>query len=98
MFVLSNFLSAVAQILNAVLGLYVWVLIIRVLLSWVSPDPSNPIVQFLVAATDPVLVPLRRIIPTLGMFDLSPLVAILAIQALQHFLVRSLLDLSMRMR
>ena len=98
MFVFGNFLSAVAQILNAVLGLYVWVLIIRVLISWVSPDPSNPIVQFLVAVTDPVLVPLRRIIPPLGMFDLSPLVAILAIQALQHFLVRSLLDLSVRMR
>lgn len=98
MFVFGNFLSAVAQILNAVLGLYVWVLIIRVLLSWVNPDPSNPIVQFLVSATDPVLVPLRRIIPPLGMFDLSPLVAILAIQALQHFLVRSLLDLSVRMR
>ncbi len=98
MFVFGNFLSAAAQILNAVLGLYVWVLIIRVLISWVSPDPSNPIVQFLVAVTDPVLVPLRRIIPTLGMFDLSPLVAILVVQALQHFLVRTLFDLSLRMR
>lgn len=98
MFVLGNLLSAIAQVLNVLLTLYTWVLIIRVLISWVSPDPFNPIVQFLTQVTDPVLAPLRRIIPPIGMFDLSPLVAILAVQALQHFVVRTLLDLSLRLR
>ena len=98
MFVIGNLLSAVAQVLNTVLTLYTWLLIIRVLISWVSPDPYNPIVQFLIRATDPVLIPFRRIIPPLGMFDISAMVAILAIQAVQHFLVRTLFDLSIRMR
>lgn len=98
MFVLGNFVSAAAQLLDAALTVYTWIVIARVLISWVSPDPFNPIVQFLMRVTDPFLEKFRRLIPPLGMIDLSPVVAILVLQALQHFLVRTLLDLSLRLR
>ncbi|MBI3333802.1 MAG: YggT family protein [Candidatus Omnitrophica bacterium] len=98
MFVLGNLLSALAQVLQTVFTLYTWILIARVLMSWVSPDPFNPIVQFLVKATDPVLEPLHRIIPPIGFLDISPVVALLALQGLNYFLVRTLLDLSARLR
>jgi len=98
MFVLGNLLGALAKILEVVLTFYTWILIARVLISWVNPDPSNPIVQFLTSATDPVLEPLRRIIPPLGVLDISPMVALLLVQGVQYFLVRTLMDLSVRLR
>ena len=97
MFVLANFLSALAQLLEVVFKIYTLILIVRVLITWVNPDPFNPVVQFLSRVTDPVLEPLRRVIPPLGPFDLSPIVALLLLQAMQHFLVRTLWDLSVRM-
>jgi len=98
MFVLGNLLATVAQVFNSVFTLYFWMILIRVLLSWVSPDPFNPIVQFLHRVTDPYLNLFRRFIPPLGMIDLSPWVAIIVLRALQHFLVTTLFDLSLRMR
>ncbi len=98
MFVVGNLFAALAQIVQALFTIYTWLIIIRVLSSWVSPDPFNPIVQFLIKATDPVLEPLRRIIPTIGPIDISPIAALLVIQALQVFLVRTLIDLSLRLR
>jgi YggT family protein len=97
MFVLSNFFVAVAGVLNLVLSLYFWILIARALLSWVNPDPRNPIVRFLHNATEPVLYPVRRVLPYMGGVDLSPLVVIAAIYFLQIFLVGSLNDLALRM-
>lgn len=98
MFILGNLVAALAQLLGAFFTIYTWILIIRVLISWVNPDPFNPVVQFLMKATDPVLEPLRRVIPKIGPFDISPIVAVLILQALQHFLIRTLLDLSFRLR
>ena len=98
MFVLGNLLSSLAELLQMVFQIYTLVLIVRVLISWVSPDPFNPVVQFLGRVTDPVLEPLRRVIPPLGPIDISPVIALLLLQVLQHFLVRTLLDLSFRMR
>ncbi len=97
MFVLGNLLSALAQLLRMVFQIYTLILIVRVLITWVNPDPFNPVVQFLARVTDPVLEPLRRVIPSIGPFDLSPLVALLLLQALQHFLIRTLWDLSVRL-
>src|SRR5262245_46263890 len=95
MFVLANLLIAVAQILNIVLWLYFWILIGRVVVSWVRADPSNPIVRFLFAATEPLLSRVRDRLPvTAGGFDLSPLVIWLVVMFLQRFLVRSLYDLA----
>ena len=97
MFVLANFFFAVAGVLNLVLTLYLWIIIIRALLTWVNPDPRNPIVRFLHNATEPVLNPVRRALPYMGGIDLSPLVVIVAIYFLQIFLVSSLQDLAVRM-
>ncbi|HWR20555.1 MAG TPA: YggT family protein [Verrucomicrobiae bacterium] len=95
----AHFIDAFASILGQVLGLYTWVLIIRAVISWVSPDPWNPIVQFLCRVTDPVLQPIQRLLPPwrLGI-DISPIVAILAIQFIQQWLVPSLREVAMMLQ
>ena len=99
MFVMGNFLGAIARLLDLVLWAYMWLIIIRALLSWVNPDPWNPVVQFLTRVTEPVLAPIRRRVPSWRMgIDLSPLVAILAIYFVQWFLVDTLKDMAWRMR
>ena len=99
MFILGNFLSATAQILKIVLELYMWIIIIRALLSWVNPDPYNPIVQFLNSITEPVLYRVRQLIPMSGMgIDFSPIIVILAIIFLQAFLVNSIGMLAMKLQ
>ena len=99
MFVMGNFLGAVARLLDMVLWAYMWLIIIRALLSWVNPDPWNPIVQFVNRVTEPILAPIRRRVPSWRMgIDLSPLVAILAIYFVQWFLVGTLRDMAWRMR
>jgi YggT family protein len=98
MFIAKNLLFAVAKILDIALSVYMWILIIRAVLSWVNPDPYNPIVRALYSITDPVLSWLRRRFPLMaGSIDFSPVVAILAILFLQYFLVRTLFDLAMRL-
>jgi YggT family protein len=98
MFILANFIIAIAKILDIALTLYMWIIIIRAIVSWVNPDPFNPIVRFLVAATEPVLVAVRRKIPiSFGVFDLSPILVILAIIFVQNFLITSLLQLAHKM-
>jgi YggT family protein len=95
MFVLGNFIAAVAHILDIALTIYMWIIIIRAVLSWVNPDPYNPIVRLLYQITEPVMALVRRWIPLRGMgIDLSPMIIVLAIVFLQSFLVNSLLQLS----
>jgi YggT family protein len=97
MFALRNLLEALAAILNLGLTIYMWVIIARALLSWVNPDPYNPIVRFLYNVTEPVLGWVRRRVPIVfGGLDLSPILVLLAIIFLQKFLVGTLLDLAMR--
>lgn len=98
MFVLGNLIGTLAQILDVLFSAYFFLILVRVLISWVSPDPFNPIVQFLMQVTDPVLEPFRRFIPPMGPIDISPMVALLLLKALQGFLVKTLLDLSFRLR
>ncbi len=98
MFLIANFIQALAGILYIVLNIYLWIIIIRTLISWVNPDPYNPIVQLLYRLTEPVLYRIRRLIPAFPMgIDLSPLIAILIIYFLQNFLVQSLMELARRM-
>jgi YggT family protein len=97
MFVFGNFLDAVATLLGLVLELALWLIIIRALISWVSPDPYNPIVRFLMMATEPILRPIQRALPPMGGLDLSPIVAIFAIIFLKAFVVQTLHDIAMRM-
>ena len=99
MFIIANFIAAVAQVLDYLLWAYIWILLGRVVVSWVNADPYNPIVRFLYNATEPVLTRIRRVLPVYaGGFDLSPLVAWVAILFLQRFLVRSLYDLAYTLR
>ena len=98
MFIAGNILEGIATILDTVLWLYMWVIIIRALVSWVNPDPWNPIVQFLQRATDPVLYQIRKRLGIGSMgFDFSPIIAILLIMFLQIAVVGSLKDLAIRM-
>ncbi|SLM47916.1 conserved protein of unknown function [Nitrospira japonica] len=97
MFVGGNILQAVATVLDTVLWLYMWVIIARALISWVNPDPWNPIVQFLTRATEPVLAPIRRWVGWRMGIDLSPIIAILAITFLQLALVQTLRDIAVRL-
>ncbi len=98
MFVIGNLLLAIANVLDIVLNIYMWVIIIRALISWVSPDPYNPIVRFLYQATEPVLYRVRRYLPYTGGIDFSPLVVILIIIFLRTFLVNTLYQIAMHMR
>ena len=96
---LSIFLHALAQVLGTALTLYMYIIIARALLSWVNPDPYNPIVRFLHSITEPVLYRVRKAIPMPGMgLDLSPILIILAIYFLQIFLVGSLEHASASLR
>jgi YggT family protein len=99
MFVLANFLVALAQVLDYILWAYGWILLARVLISWVNADPYNPIVRFLYVATDPILAPVRRALPVYpGRLDLSPMIVWLGIVFFQRFIVRSLYDLAYAVR
>lgn len=92
MFVFGDLIIAVAKIADMLLEIYKWVIIIAALISWVNPDPYNPIVRFLYSVTEPVFRPIRRIIGyRLGPIDISPIIVILAIIFIQSFLVRTLL-------
>jgi YggT family protein len=97
MFVLGNFIIALAKVIDIVLTLYMWVIIFRALISWVNPDPYNQIVIFLYRVTEPVLRPIRRILPMRNVgIDISPIIVILIIVFLQYFLVETIIQLAHR--
>ncbi len=93
--ILSTFIQALAQILHMAISIYIWVVIIAALVSWVRPDPYNPIVQTLYRLTEPVYAWIRRYIPTaIGGIDLAPLIVILGLQFIDLFLVKLLFELA----
>src|SRR5271157_3653679 len=95
MFVLGNFVDAIAEVLRIVLTIYMWIVIISALISWVNPDPYNPIVRFLYSVTEPVFAMVRRRLPFPPMgIDFSPLIVILIILFLQMFVVKTLLEIA----
>jgi len=97
MFVLGNLIGAVATVLDVVLNALGIVLIVNALLSWVRPDPSNPIVRFLDQVSDAVCDPIRRLLPTVvGGLDLAPMIALGVIWVLQTVVVKSLQELAYR--
>ena len=86
-------MSTVIELIWRLLGIYIWVIIIRAVLSWVKPDPYNPIIRFICNLVDPVTYRLSRIIPTrVGMVDLSPLILIVIIQLIQSYLLPVLIS------
>ena len=99
MFIAGDFLTTVAWLISKLLGLYMWVVIIQALLSWVRPDPYNPIVKFINGLVNPVTYRISRIIPTrIGMVDISPLILIAFIWFLQEFLFRALVHMAARLQ
>jgi YggT family protein len=98
MFIFGNLLDAIAVILDMVLTIYMWIVVITALLSWVNPDPYNPIVRFLHGVTEPVLRPIRRVIGFGIGIDFSPMVVILGILFVKYFLIASLRDMAIRLR
>ena len=98
MFIVSNFLIAIAKVIDIGLSLYMWLIIIRAIISWVNPDPYNTLVRFLHSATEPILYPIRKRLPLFfGGFDFSPILVIMAIFFIQTFFVQSLLQIAVRM-
>lgn len=98
MFALANFIKAVAQIIDIILTIYMWLIIGRAILSWVNPDPYNSIVRFLYNVTEPVLGFFRRQFPLVySGLDLAPLVVLLVIVFLQRFVVTTLFEMALRL-
>ena len=98
MTVLGNLVMALAQVLHILLNVYMWIVIIRAIISWVSPDPYNPIVSLLYRVTEPVLGYARRIIPSLGGIDLSPILVLVLIVFLDQFLVQTISEFGLRLK
>jgi YggT family protein len=91
MFIVANFLTAVAVVMDYGLTFYMWIIIAGAVLSWVNPDPYNPIVRFINTVTEPVLYQVRKRLPVnFGGIDISPIVVIMAIVFLQTFVVNTL--------
>lgn len=99
MFLVSNIIIAIAQILDAVLSVYFWIVIAAVVLSWVNPDPYNPVVRTIYRLTEPVLYRIRKWIPftMMGSLDLSPVVLLLGLQLANTIIVQSLFQLAVRL-
>ncbi len=99
MFALSNLIVLAARLVEALVNIVCILIFLRAVISWVNPDPFNPLVQFLNRATDPILAPIRRLIPSLGPVDISPWIATIVIYYInKYFLVPTLLELAMRLR
>ena len=99
MFVFGNLLSGIAYILDMLLNLYFWLIFARAILSWIRPDPYNPVVRIVSKLVDPVTDRISKIIPTrIGAIDIAPFVLMLAIIFAQKFLVATLFDFGARMR
>ena len=91
MFFIGYFLMALAKVIGMLLTIYLWIIIARAVLSWVNPDPYNPIVRFIHSVTEPVLYPIRRKLPvSYGGIDFSPIIVFLAIMFLNNWLVPSI--------
>jgi len=96
---MGNIILGIATVLEVVLSIYKWAIIIRALISWVNPDPYNPIVQALTRVTEPALRPLRKLAPPYKVgVDLSPLIAILILLFLDYALIANLKQFGYSMR
>ncbi len=92
---MAVFLFVIVKGLDLVLSLFMWTVIIRAILSWVSADSRHPIAHMLYRITEPILGPIRRRLPLMGSgLDLSPMIAIFIIFFVRHFLLPSLLDIA----
>ena len=99
MFALSNLVFLAGRLVEALMNILCILIFLRAVISWVNPDPFNPVVQFLNRATDPILAPIRRFIPQIGPIDISPWIATIVLYYVsKYFLVPTLLELAMRLK
>lgn len=98
MILLANLMNAIGYILSMLLTLYIWIFIAKAILSWVSPDPRNPIVMFINNVTEPILWRVRAKMPRTGMFDLSLFVVVLILIFLQLAVAESLMDYARQLK
>jgi YggT family protein len=99
MFIFGNLLLGLAYVLNILLTVYMWIVIISALISWVNPDPYNPIVKFLRGITEPAYRPIRRFIGArLGIIDISPLIVIVVIIFIKSVFVTSLIEFAYKLK
>jgi len=98
MFAFGNLIITIAELLNFLIGIYIWIIVVRTLLSWINPDPRNQIVRFIVTITEPALEPVRRMLPFMGGLDLSPMVVIILLYFIRPFILQTLLELAYRIK
>ncbi len=97
MYVVGYFLQALAGVLHIVLMTAMIVVVARAVLSWVSPDPYNPLVRIIIQLSEPLLYPVRRRVPYFGGMDWSPMIVILFLMFLDNFVVPSLYRIAVGM-
>ncbi|HSC34417.1 MAG TPA: YggT family protein [Thermodesulfobacteriota bacterium] len=98
MFIVANLVIGIGQALHYILNIYIFIVVGRAIISWVNPDPYNPIVRFLYLATEPVLRYVRRLIPIVSGIDFSPIIVMVALFFLDQVLVQSIIDYGVRMK
>jgi YggT family protein len=96
MFLFGNLFLAVGKLLSFACTILIWMIIIRAVLSWFSVSVQYPVVRFLIAITNPILDPIRRVMPQWE-FDISPIIAIIALWFIDMFLAKSLVDVGIRL-
>ena len=90
MVIIQNLFSAMAEIIHLAITLYIYVIIARVVISWIRVNPYNSIVKFIYMITEPILLRIRRFIPNLGGLDISPMILIFILIFLDRFIVSTL--------
>jgi YggT family protein len=98
MLVIGNTLIVVGQILSSLIWVVNIIIIAAVIMSWVSADPRNPLVQFVKNATEPMFAWVRKYVKPIGMIDLSPLVVLLILQLVQGVVVNSLIEYGQQLK
>jgi len=98
MIIIANLMIAVGTILRGGIWIFYWLLIAHVILSWVSPDPRNPIVAFIYNTTEPILSRIRPKIPPMGFLDLSPLIVLALLYFVDLAVAQSLLDYAYKLK
>lgn len=98
MLILAHLMSAIAVVLDLLLGIVNFLILARVIISWLNADPFNPIVRFVVESTDPLLRPFRRFVPPMGALDLTPIALLVAVYFCSAFFPPLINDLAGQLR
>ena len=98
MFILANLVIGVGQALHYIINIYLFIVVARAVISWVNPDPYNPIVRFLYIATEPVLRYVRGILPIFSGIDFSPIIVMIALFFIDQVLAQSIIDYGYRLK